>query len=118
MLKQKLFFWLLVAAFLAATLTYTASIFLRPTLSVNFSKNNEEFQTNGVPNFTLPVFDVAKAAPSGTRISLAEIKAKVIFINFWASWCAPCIVEFPSLVELAKKYNGGDRLKIVAVAED
>lgn len=39
------------------------------------------------------------------EVKLKNIKAPVVIINFWASWCRPCIEEFPSLVALRKKFN-------------
>lgn len=42
---------------------------------------------------------------------------KVLIINFWASWCTPCLEEFPSLLKLMKKHEGGD-LQILGVNTD
>jgi thiol-disulfide isomerase/thioredoxin len=44
------------------------------------------------------------------------LKGKVVVLDFWASWCAPCAKSFPVLDELQKKY--GDRLVVVAVNVD
>ena len=41
---------------------------------------------------------------SGQRIELANVKAPIVILNFWASWCLPCIEELPSLVALREKY--------------
>lgn len=49
------------------------------------------------PDFALP--DV-----SGKRISLTHFRGKALMINFWATWCAPCKIETPWLVELRKQY--------------
>lgn len=49
------------------------------------------------PNFTLP--DI-----QGKKISLADYKGKALLINFWATWCAPCKLETPWIVELRNKY--------------
>ncbi|MGA2206165.1 MAG: redoxin domain-containing protein [Terracidiphilus sp.] len=49
------------------------------------------------PNFTLDDL-------SGKRVSLASFKDKTVMINFWATWCGPCKVETPWLVELRDKY--------------
>ena len=38
--------------------------------------------------------------PKGTPVSLENFRGKAILLNFWASWCAPCIEEMPSLREL------------------
>jgi cytochrome c biogenesis protein CcmG/thiol:disulfide interchange protein DsbE len=41
---------------------------------------------------------------SGKKVSLASYKGKAVLINFWATWCGPCKVETPWLVELRQKY--------------
>ncbi len=49
--------------------------------------------------------------------SLSDWKGKVIMMNFWASWCAPCQYEIPEFVEFQKKY--GDRnLQIIGIGLD
>jgi len=45
-------------------------------------------------------FNVNLLDRDGNTISLKEMKGKVIFINFWATWCPPCIAEMPSIKEL------------------
>ena len=49
--------------------------------------------------------------------SLASYKGKVVFVNFWASWCAPCQLELPELDRLAAAYKG-KRLQVVAINVD
>ena len=41
---------------------------------------------------------------TGKKVSLASYKGKAVLINFWATWCAPCKIETPWLVELRNKY--------------
>jgi len=52
--------------------------------------------------------------PKGSR-SLAESGSGVILVNFWGTYCAPCVDEFPSFVRLAKRFKG---IKIIAVSYD
>ena len=53
----------------------------------------------------------------GKEIDLSKNRAPVVILNFWASWCAPCLEEFPSLVQLRKKY-GEDKVLIVGINDD
>jgi len=48
------------------------------------------------PNFTLTTL-------SGKKVSLADYKGKAVQLNFWATWCAPCIQELPSLQALQQR---------------
>ena len=45
-----------------------------------------------------PLFDLP--TPDGTIVSLSDYRGKPVIINFWASWCAPCLVELPLLDQL------------------
>lgn len=45
-----------------------------------------------------------------TTIELKNEKAPLVILNFWASWCVPCLKEFPSLVEFQQKYQGKVRV--------
>lgn len=49
-----------------------------------------------LPSKSLKLIDGGSLAP-------AKLKNKIVIMNFWASWCAPCIEEVPSLIELTKK---------------
>jgi thiol-disulfide isomerase/thioredoxin len=42
---------------------------------------------------------------NGQDVNLADFKGKVVFLNFWATWCGPCKIEIPHFVELQEKYR-------------
>ncbi|SHJ00484.1 TlpA family protein disulfide reductase [Algibacter luteus] len=42
----------------------------------------------------------------GTVLNFQDLKGKVILVNFWATWCPPCIAEMPSMEALYKDYSG------------
>ena len=73
-------------------------------------------------NFTLlhppvPAPPEAFTDLAGNRVRLADLKGRVVLLNFWATWCAPCIREMPSLDRL--QAGLGDRgLSVVAVSID
>ncbi|QRK13839.1 TlpA family protein disulfide reductase [Archangium violaceum] len=53
----------------------------------------------------------------GGTLSLADLKGKVVMLDFWATWCPPCQAEMPSLIKLAKEYEGKG-LVFVAASRD
>ena len=54
---------------------------------------------------------------SGKKISLAALKGKVVIIDFWASWCAPCKEEMPILESLYKRFKD-QGLVVIGVSVD
>lgn len=75
-----------------------------------------------VPHFVSPL--MSKPAPdftledvSGKKISLASYKGKAVLINFWATWCGPCKIETPWLVDLRNQY-AGKGFEILGVSAD
>ena len=54
----------------------------------------------------------------GNTHKLSDYKGKVVFLNFWATWCPPCKMEMPNIEELYKKYNyNKDDVVILGVAQ-
>jgi thiol-disulfide isomerase/thioredoxin len=53
----------------------------------------------------------------GKDVSLADLKGKVVLVNFWATWCEPCRVEIPWLIEMQQKY-GAKGFTVLGVAMD
>ncbi len=66
----------------------------------------EVFEEDTAPEFQAPL------ASGGTFI-LSEHKGKVVLLNFWATWCGPCVGEMPAFQDLYEEY--GDKIKILAV---
>ena len=50
----------------------------------------------------------------GDNVRLADYKGKIVFLNFWATWCVPCKAEIPILIELQNRYKA-DGLEVVGV---
>lgn len=64
---------------------------------------------------TAPAFALPDA--SGGSVELAKLRGRVVYVDFWASWCGPCKRSFPWMNEMAGKY-GASGLTIVAVNVD
>jgi cytochrome c biogenesis protein CcmG/thiol:disulfide interchange protein DsbE len=69
----------------------------------------EEMMTSGVQDFQAPTIN-------NTAFKLSQLTHKVIIINFWASWCGPCVEEIPSLLKLIENANG--QVALVALSLD
>lgn len=56
---------------------------------------------------------------SDRSVTLSEYRGKIVVLNFWASWCPPCVEEMPSLVQLQKQLQGRDVIVLgISVDED
>lgn len=64
-----------------------------------------------------PAPDLRLKDIDGNDVSLADLKGKVVFVNFWATWCDPCRVEIPWLIDMQAKY-GSKGFTIVGIAMD
>ena len=62
------------------------------------------------PDFSLKTLD-------GKTLRLSDLRGKAVVLNFWATWCPPCKMELPWLVDLQKQY-GAQGLQIVGISED
>ena len=70
-----------------------------------FTQNNKD---NNEPNY-IPAYDfnlsVFNDLGQDSTIQLSSLKGNVILLNFWATWCGPCIAEIPEFNDLYDKYN-------------
>ena len=67
------------------------------------------------PGTAAPAFALPTA--SGETVSLATLRGRVVYVDFWASWCAPCRRSFPWMNALQARY-GKDGLAIVGINVD
>src|SRR5260370_42087932 len=73
---------------------------------------NQDYKPTGSPDFTLKDLE-------DRDVSLSQFKGKVVLVNFWATWCGPCKIRIPWLVELQDKYTpSGFTLSVAAMEEE
>ncbi|WP_420265654.1 peroxiredoxin family protein [Candidatus Magnetominusculus dajiuhuensis] len=71
---------------------------------------SDEIIGKAAPDFTLKTLD-------GKNFSLSTLKGKTVLINFWATWCPPCVEELPSMNKLYLKYKQKG-FEVVAISLD
>lgn len=81
-----------------------------------FQPDIPELTSNNIT--VAPIPDIIFQGTDGRLVHLANQKGKVIFINFWATWCPPCIAEMPSINTLYEKLkNNKNVIFIIADAD-
>lgn len=93
----------------------------KPPANVNVADNGQNSSgpaqaTGPTKGSIAPTFEL-KSIPDGKVIPIASLRGKAVLLNFWATWCGPCKIEMPWLVDMQKKY-GPQGLQIVGVAMD
>lgn len=79
------------------------------------AKNVSEISEVQVREGNVPNFSFTDA--SGQSTTFDSFKGKVTVINFWATWCGPCKVELPDLIELSKEYESRN-VKFIGISTD
>ena len=62
-----------------------------------------------------PAIDFEAVDINGKSIKLTEFKGKIVILDFWATWCPPCIKEIPNLKKIYSKYKDDD-FEIISIA--
>jgi thiol-disulfide isomerase/thioredoxin len=65
-----------------------------------------------------PAPDAGFNDPDGGEMSVADFRGVPVLVNLWASWCAPCVKELPTLDKLARSHRDDGQLGVIAVSQD
>jgi thiol-disulfide isomerase/thioredoxin len=63
-----------------------------------------------------PLPELTVGDPEGARLDLRSLKGSPVLINLWATWCAPCVAELPTLEEIATRSDM--KLRVVTISQD
>ena len=93
---------------------------IKPMIKVGKSKEELEkrlatAQTNRT-GMSLASFDYENH--KGGKTSLASLKGKYVYIDIWATWCGPCVREFPELTKLIDDYKSNQQIEFVCISID
>jgi thiol-disulfide isomerase/thioredoxin len=83
---------------------------LPKTAAASLTKTESKDESKAEPDLTLKDLD-------GKDVSLESLKGKVVLVNFWATWCEPCKIEIPELIELQQEY-GPKGFTVLGIAMD
>ena len=100
---------LLVTMLCGAGLTYLFDYTQNKPPSASVVSDAGDANGEAVPDFTFKTLD-------GTERAIQDFKGKIVVLNFWASWCAPCVKEFPLFLEMASEYK--DNLVFIGLSSD
>ena len=64
-----------------------------------------------------PAVEFSVPTPDGPTLGLGDLRGKVVLLNFWATWCEPCLEEMPAMERLARTYRERG-LAVLAVSVD
>lgn len=65
-----------------------------------------------------PAPDFGGVTPDGKKISLSDLRGKVVYVDIWATWCGPCVEEFPYSKKVQESLKGNDKVAFLYVSVD
>ncbi|WP_432411304.1 TlpA family protein disulfide reductase [Rasiella sp. SM2506] len=81
-------------------------------------ENENDRETAIVSDASKADFNLKLMDRDGNTMSLSELKGKVIFMNFWATWCPPCIAEMPSIDKLHEEMGAEVAFVMLSLDQD
>lgn len=99
---------LLVVAIVAAGMLY---------IGLHMARRSDGPEAPAILGKSTPAPDFTLDKLNGGTLKLSDLRGKAVLLNFWATWCGPCKIETPWLVEMQNQY-GSQGLQVVGVAMD
>jgi len=98
--RNNIIFLIVIAVFLIPQVRQPIQVFLQKGLALISPSVIHEDRQSSITDYNWKLKD-----KSGTIFNFEKTKEKVVLVNFWATWCPPCIAEMPSLQKLYNDYN-------------
>jgi thiol-disulfide isomerase/thioredoxin len=99
-------------------IVFTAALAIQVGAStVSSSQNTKEKESNSNAKLEAIFQKIETETIQGKKIKTRELKTPIVILNFWATWCLPCMEEMPSLINLKRKFKDTE-LTIVSIDED
>ncbi|OLY95048.1 thioredoxin [Cnuella takakiae] len=89
---------------------------LRQLMSIGLFNTEIKASKQPATEEVTPAFTYYDA--TGNTVSTSDLKGKVVFVNFWATWCPPCLAEMPSLQSLYQQFEKDNRIVFLFMNED
>lgn len=109
--RNNIIFLILIALFLIPQTRKPIQVFLQKGLAL-FSPSVIDKSKQD----TVTVYDWKLMDKDGSILNFEDTKGKVVLVNFWATWCPPCIAEMPSLQKLHNDYK--DKIVFVLISDE
>ena len=115
-MKRNVIILIIVVAAVAAALFFASRMATTPAAQGSgVEASDMEASAMAIEGKPAPAFELQ--ALDGKTVKLADFRGKAVLVNFWATWCGPCKIEMPWLVELNDKYRP-QGLEVVGIAMD
>lgn len=91
---------------------------LLPEYSEYVTKCRKSFEDYKYARDLVSLPEVTLEKPDGTTIKLSDHYGKVLYIDFWATWCGPCVRETPFMEQLAERYKDNGKIEFISISTD
>ena len=83
----------------------------------NLDRLFDDMGVEKIPPITVPV-EIRLQDLNGNGVDISDFKGKIVFLNFWATWCPTCVVEMPSMEKLHRKLKDKDFAVVTISIQD
>lgn len=112
--KPKLAVNVVIGSLIVASAFYLTRTMIVAPQPINFEGPAERLK-NGAPDFE--VARIARDEARNSPLTLKSSSRPLTLVNFWATWCEPCVKEWPSIIAMAKAL-GPEKVRVIAISVD